>query len=82
MGGAASSVLVVLAPALTELKSILSVGYRLSYGQGTCEVKEYRRLEVIAVEELRESLTFPREIKQAELKGPVASRSARLLYYL
>ena len=56
-------------------------------------MEEYHRwLEVVAgwlaliddcyVGELRESLTFPREIKQAELKGFVAARSARLFYYL
>ena len=57
------------------------------------ELEEYHRwLEVVAgwlaliddcyVGELRESLTFFRKIKQAELKAPVAARSARLFYYL
>ena len=56
------------------------------------ELEEYRRwLEVEAgwlaliddcyVGELW-SLTFPREIKQAGLKAPVAAPSARLFYYL
>ena len=74
----------------TELRSTCRTYQALTYEQGTCEgtgrvpplVAGWLALiDDCCVGELR-GLDLSREIKQAELKAPVAARSARLFYYL